>query len=339
MLVGGIGASGQRRLAASTGIVVGCGALGCASTDLLARAGVGRIVLVDRDVVELTNLQRQCLFDERDVAEQSPKAHAAAARLAAINSQIVVEAVATDVTHRTIEPLMERFRPDVILDGTDNFQTRFLLNDAAIKRGVPLVYAGVLAGSGMQMTVRPGITPCLRCIFDGPPTTAVPTCDTAGVLGPAVAIAAANQAIEGIKLLAGLEDRLSGVLLQFDLLANTHRLLKVGSRRADCACCGRREFEFLAGKNADTAAVLCGRNAVQIWAAERGVDLEEMHRRLAPLGSFARSPVLVRGVLREARGEGGEPIELTVFADGRTLVRGTASIERARGLHARFVGG
>ncbi len=342
MLAGGIGDAGQQRLLASTALLVGCGALGCAAADLLTRAGVGLLIIADRDVVELTNLQRQCLFDESDAREQLPKALAAAARLARINSQIRIEPLVTDVTHRNVEALLSKFSPDVMLDGTDNFQTRFLLNDAAVKRGIPLVYAGVLATGGMQMTIRPGHTACLRCLFEAPPPAAGPTCDTAGVLGPAVAIAAGLQASEAIKMLAGRDDLLSGSLVQFDLWSNVHRSIALASaRRVDCPCCGLGRFEFLAGMNSDTAAVLCGRNAVQIWPGGGAIslDLPQVHARLLPHGTFIQTAVLVRGTLREPRGENGDPIELTVFADGRTLVRGTSLVERARAVHARFVGG
>lgn len=340
MLVAGFGNEGQSRLSAACAMIIGCGALGCASADLLARGGVGRLIIIDRDIVEFTNLQRQCLFDEADAREQTPKALAAAARLARINSEIRVTPIVTDVTHRNIEVLLDEHRPDVLLDGTDNFQTRFLLNDVAVKRGVPLVYAGVLAAGGMQMTIRPLLTPCLRCIFDAPPTAPGPTCDTAGVLGPAVAIAASYQASDAIKLLAGLADRIASGLVQFDLLSNTHRVISTAdARRPDCPACALGRFEFLDGASADTAAILCGRNAVQIWSGEsRAIDLAALRDRLIAHGAFILSPVLLRGTLRDAHGDGGAPIELTVFADGRTLVRGTSSIERARGLHARYVG-
>ncbi len=342
-------------------MLVGCGALGCAAAELLARAGVGRLVIVDRDIVEFTNLQRQCLFDETDAREQTPKALAAATRIGRINSSIRIEPVVTDLTHRNAEELADQFAPDVLLDGSDNFQTRFLMNDLAVKRGIPLVYAGVVATGGMQMTIRPSVTACLRCVFDtdGSGIPAGPTCDTAGVLGPAVMIAAAYQASETLKLLVAQRPALSGVperaesdranrfapsgsLVHFDLAANTHRAMHAGAgaRRADCPCCGERRFEYLSGTHADTAAVLCGRNAVQIWPPHsRVTDLRAVYQRLAPHGQFTLSPVLVRGSLRDAAGDQGEGMELTVFADGRTLVRGTSSIERARSVHARYVGG
>ncbi|MCG3122848.1 MAG: hypothetical protein GIKADHBN_01251 [Phycisphaerales bacterium] len=340
MLITGLGEAQQRRLLASTALIVGCGALGCTAADLLARAGVGAIILIDRDVVELTNLQRQTLFDEDDARQQAPKAIAAARRLTLINSSIRPVAEVTDFTHRNAIELLERHRPDVLLDCSDNFQTRFLMNDVAVSRGVPLAYAGVIATGGMQYTILPGVTPCLRCIFDAPPAEVGPTCDTAGVLGPAVTIAASYQAMESLKLLASVRDRLRHTLVQFDLWKNKHREVSAGpGPRPDCPCCGRRTFEFLDGSRADTAAVLCGRHTVQIWPANgQRTPLHELHARLAAHGDFVLSPVLVRGTLAGVSGETGTPIELTVFSDGRTLVRGTSSIERARALHARYVG-
>jgi molybdopterin/thiamine biosynthesis adenylyltransferase len=340
MLISGIGPAGQSRLACSTAMLVGLGALGCVAGELLARAGVGRLILIDRDVVELTNLQRQTLYTERDASDQAPKAIAAAQRLSAVNSSIDIVPVVTDVTHRTVEELLARYKPTILLDGTDNFHTRFLMNDVAVKHAIPLAYAGVIATGGMQFTVRPGITPCMRCLFDDSPTAGGDTCDTAGVIGPAVMIAAAHQASDAIKVLAGLTEKLPNNLLQFDLWGNTHRTLSLGSgSRKNCVCCADREFAYLRGDHADTAAVLCGRNAVQIWAAEgRRQELGDVHARLCVHGSFVLSPVLVRGIVRDAQGDAGAPIELTVFADGRTLVRGTSSIERARALHARYVG-
>lgn len=339
MLAGGIGAEGQTRLLASTAMVVGCGALGCVALDLLARGGVGTLMAVDRDVVELTNLQRQTLYSEADAREQTPKALAAAHRLRAVNSEIRVKPIVTDATHRTIEALIADHAPSIILDCTDNFQTRFLLNDAAVKHGIPLVYAGVIATRGMQFTVRPGITPCVRCLFEDAPAEGGDTCDTAGVIGPAVAIAASYMAADTLKLLAGVDGLRGGSIVQFDLWANTHRAIAVGSPLPECPCCGLRRFDFLSGTRADTAAVLCGRNAVQIWPpGGTQTNLSRVFDRLSSHGAFIRTPVLVRGTLQDAINEGGEALELTVFSDGRTLVRGTSSIERARAIHARYVG-
>lgn len=340
MLIEGIGEAGQARLLASTAMLVGVGALGCVAADLLARAGVGTLVLIDRDVVELTNLQRQTLYREKDAHDQAPKAIAAAQRLSAVNSGIEIVPVVTDVTHRTVEELIAKHRPGIVLDGTDNFHTRFLMNDVCVKHSVPLAYAGVIATGGMQWTVRPRVTPCLRCLFEDAPTVGGDTCDTAGVIGPAVMIAAAHQASDAIKVLAGLPEKLPGHLIRFDLWGNVHRTISVESGpRKNCVCCVDGEYAYLRGDHADTAAVLCGRNAVQIWGAEGWKpDLADVHGRLVRHGSFVLSPVLVRGVVRDVVGEGGAPIELTVFADGRTLVRGTSSVERARALHARYVG-
>lgn len=347
MLLGPVGRGGQERLGNGHAIVVGCGALGCVSGELLARAGVGRITLVDRDLVALTNLQRQVLFEERDVREHAPKADAAAQKLRRINSTIEVEGIVADANHTNIERLAglmgeERPAAGVIVDGTDNFETRYLLNDAAVKHGVPFVYAGAVSLRGMGMTIVPGVTPCLRCVFEEPPAAGTTeTCDTAGVWGPAVVVSAAIQAGEVLKVLLGDWEHLSKRLVEFDLRENTHRALDVGSmRRADCPCCGRREFEFLDGRRAGDALTLCGRDAVQVSASGEGrVDLGALRERLAAHGEFSVNRFLVRGTLREERGADGRAVELTVFADGRAIVGRARDVGHARAVVARYVGG
>jgi adenylyltransferase/sulfurtransferase len=352
MLLPGIGEEGQRRLLASHAVVVGCGALGCAIGDLLARAGVGTLTLIDRDVVEWTNLQRQTLFDERDAVEGMPKAEAARRRLAAVNSGITINAFVADVTAANAESLIapppgHSVTPSLLLDGTDNFETRYLLNDLAVKRGVPYVYGGAVGTHGMQMSILPGRTACLRCLFEEPPPAGTTvTCDTVGVLGPLISMVAASEAADAIKILAGLPDQVPAGLLDVDLWGNEVRRLAVGGPRAECPCCGRRQFEFLSGARAAGPASLCGQDAVQIAApagAER-IDLEVLAARLAPHGPFkALGRFLVRGTLAHERGDGsradGAPIELTVFADGRAIVKGTTRPEIARSIYARYVGG
>lgn len=343
MLLPGIGVDGQQRLAASHAIIVGCGALGCTSAEHLARAGVGTMTIVDRDVVELTNLQRQVLFDEDDVAEGLPKAEAARRRIGKINHGVRVHAVVADVTHRVAEKILldpSRPRPMLIIDGTDNLETRYLLNDLSVKHAMPYLYAGAVGASGMSATFMPPAGACLRCVFDELPAPgSVATCDTSGVLGPAVAIVASCQAADAIKLLAGLGEKVSPTLLDFDLWTNRRRRMDLtGARRVDCVCCAERRFEFLEGLHASRAVKLCGQNAVQIAPAgrdQRKLDLPALKQRLAPL---ATAPVLANEFLVRARVGEGAGFELTIFEDGRAVVKGTESPELARSVYARYVG-
>lgn len=343
MLLPGIGVEGQQRIAAGHAFIVGCGALGCMSSELLARAGVGTLTIVDRDVVELTNLQRQVLFDEDDVASGLPKAEAARRKLAKINAGVKVHAVVADFTHRVAEKILldpSRPRPSLIIDGTDNLETRYLLNDLSVKHCLPYLYAGAVGASGMSTTFTPPTGACLRCVFDELPAPGtVATCDTAGVLGPAVSIVASCQAADAIKILAGLGEKVSPTLLDFDLWSNRRRRIDLSaSRREDCVCCGTRRFEFLEGLHASRAVKLCGQNAVQIAPAgrdERKIDLPALQRRLEPLST---SPVLANGFLIRAKVGEGQGYELTVFEDGRAVVKGTESPELARSVYARYVG-
>lgn len=360
-LLPGVGEAGQRRLLGSHALIVGCGALGCAAADLLCRAGVGMITTVDRDYVELTNLQRQTLFEEADAAEAMPKAEAARRRLTRVNSAVALRAVVDDFNHRTAPPLLATGAGapavGVIVDGTDNFETRYLLNDLAVARGVPYVYGGVVGTTGMQMTVLPASpqgaarpwagreTPCLRCLFEeAPPAGTTPTCDTAGVLGPAVSIVAGFEAAEAIKVLLGAWDRVARSLLTLDLWSNELRRMDVsGARRADCPCCGRGEHPHLDGSAASEAATLCGRGSVQVApsddAASARIDLVRLAATLAPHGSFSATPYMLRGVLSAERSDTGEPIELAVFPNGRAIIKGTTKPDHARTLYARYIGG
>lgn len=348
MLLPGFGAAGQQRLLAAHAAVVGVGALGCAAADLLVRAGVGRITLIDRDVVELTNLQRQTLFDESDAAEGLPKAEAARRRLSRINSRIDVVAEVADLTARNAERLLSLRSggPGVLLDGTDNFETRYLLNDISVRHGIPYVYGGAVGTRGLEMAVIPQPKeseqrrPCLRCLFEDPPAPGTaPTCDTAGVLGPVVTAVAAAQAADAIRVLLGLGDEVPAGLLEIDLWAGVHRRLNVGGARPDCPCCGLGKFEFLDGRGAEAMA-LCGQDAVQIApASEIRLDLGALAERLAPHGEFKQlGGFLVRGVLRAGRPESGGSLGLTVFADGRAIINGTARPEIARAVYARYIG-
>jgi molybdopterin-synthase adenylyltransferase len=330
ILFEGIGEEGQRRLRASRALVVGCGALGSAQVEMLARAGVGRLRVVDRDFVEESNLQRQTMFAERDARERAPKAVAASRRVAEINSDVACEPVVADVNYSNVEQLIEGC--DVVLDGADNFATRFLVNDACVKRGVPWVYGAAVGSYGVTLTVRPGVTPCLRCVFpEVPAAGSAPTCDTAGVIMPIIAVVAAVQVAEALKLLTGGEEYLHGGLMQFDVWRNEWRRIGAGLRAPDCPACALGRFESLEPEAGDLATVLCGRNAVQV--SPRGaasVDLAALAARLSAAGEVKANEYLVR------LSAGG--YELTVFRDARAIVRGTDDAAVARTLYARYVG-
>lgn len=342
MLLAGIDRDGQLRLASSHVLLVGCGALGGVIAEMLTRAGVGMLTLVDRDVVELTNLQRQVLFDEADAAAGAPKAIAARRRLKAINSEVTVRAYVDDFNASNAEQFIAGV--DVILDGLDNYETRYLLNDLAVKQGVPLIHGGAVGTTGTAMTIVPGVTPCLRCIFpEIPASGSGATCDTVGVLGPLVAMIACHEASEAIKLLTGNVDAVDRTLLSIDVWGNrTHRTDLSSSRDPDCPCCARRAFDFLDGSMAASAVTLCGRNAVQINPASNGggsvVDLAALAERLAHHGEFSHNQHLLRGTFAGERGDGGDVIELTFFPTGRAIFKGTDRAEHARALYARYIG-
>lgn len=325
-----IGREGQEKLLNSRVALVGCGALGAAHAETLARAGVGFLRVIDRDFVEETNLQRQTLFSEADARERTPKAIAARARLAAINSAVAVEPVVADVNHSNVETLIGDV--DLVLDGTDNFQTRYLVNDAAVKHRKPWIYGAAVSSYGATMTVIPGATPCLRCIFEEMPAAgSAPTCDTAGVIQPIIASISAVQTTEALKILTGSTDRLHRSLLQIDVWMNDWRKIRLGAPNDDCETCARRDFRFLDAEALDFTAVLCGRNAVQIAPASRtALDLARLAERLKKLGEVKSNEYLVRFAVDET--------ELTVFADGRAIVRGTEDATAARAIYARYVG-
>lgn len=326
-----LGRAGQERLAASKVLVCGCGALGSVLANTLVRAGVGWVRIVDRDFVETTNLQRQVLFDEGDVAAQLPKAVAAAEKLRRINSEVYVEAVVADVNHANLAELAEGV--DAIVDGTDNFETRFLLNDFAVARGIPWVYGGCLGAEGQTMTILPGETPCLRCLMpDCPPPGAMPTCDTAGILGPAVGVIASIEAIEAIKILSGNRAAVSRYLTVVELWDSCIRQVHIASLRdqVDCPACKRREFSWLAGKEGSRSAVLCGRNAVQLTQPAKSISLDQLAQQLAGVGQVTRNAYLLRLKV--------DAYELTVFPDGRALIAGTDDVAVARTLYAKYIG-
>lgn len=325
-----IGSTGQQKLLDGRVLIVGCGALGASHAEMLSRAGVGRLRIVDRDFVEFTNLQRQSLFKESDAAERVPKAIAAKARIGEINSDVEIESVVADVNQSNVEQLIRD--ADVILDGTDNFQVRYLLNDAAVKHGKTWVYGAAVSSYGTTMTVRPGVSPCLRCIFEEVPDAASsPTCDTAGVIMPIIATVSAVQVAETIKLLVGDTNALHGSLMQFDVWNNDWRKIKLGEPNPDCPACGLRRFDFLDAESQEFAAALCGRNAVQIAPASPvDLDLATFRSKIAHLSDVKQNEYLVRFTIGNN--------EITVFRDARAIIKGTDDISIARTLYARYVG-
>lgn len=329
-----IGEDGQRALIASRVVLIGCGALGSALADTLVRAGVGTLRIVDRDFVELNNLQRQVLFDENDVASGLPKAEAAARKLRAINSSVTIEPVIADANHRNIEQLCEG--ADLLLDGTDNFETRYLINDLAVQSQRPWVYGAVIGATGLCMAVLPGETPCLRCVFEeAPPPEVSPTCDTAGVLGPVVQLVAGFQAIEAIKVLTGRRDEVTRKLISIDGWSTRVMGINVSGARENggCPCCGQKQFEYLEGKVGSSATTLCGRNAVQIRRSDDlSVSLEHLAMKLAPLADAP--PKHNAFLLRAQIGA----YTLAVFADGRAIIQGTEDVEEARSVYAKYIG-
>ena len=326
-----LGEEGQRRLTQSRVLVCGCGALGSVAASLLVRAGVGSVRIVDRDFVETSNLQRQILFDERDAADRLPKAVAAARKLENANSQVQVEALVTDIDHANIAELCDGI--DAIVDGTDNFETRFLVNDFAVQKELPWVYGGCVGAEGQSMTILPGETPCLRCLMrECPPPGSTPTCDTAGILGPIVGVIASIEAIEAIKILSGNRQAISRKLTVVELWDSHLHQVDVSSLReqADCPACRHGQFPWLAGKEGGQSAVLCGRNAVQLTHTGVSVALDDLARRLEGVGRLHRNPFLLR--LEVA------PYELTVFPDGRAIVGGTDDVATAKTVYAKYVG-
>jgi adenylyltransferase/sulfurtransferase len=333
VLFAGIGERGQRRLGKSHAVVVGVGATGAAAAGLLARAGVGRLTLIDRDFVEPSNLQRQMLFDEEDARASLPKAEAARRHLERINSSVRVEAKIADLVPENVADLLRG--ADVVLDGTDNFETRYLINDLCVREGLPWIYAAAVGSYAATMNILPRggavahETSCLTCVFPGAPGGEVETCETAGILATAVNLAASLQVTEALKLLTGQPELLRRSLISFNLWSGERSEIATGSPREDCAVCGRREFRALAGEGRPHIT-LCGRNAVQIHEHRRPLDLAALGERLAPLGEVRANGLL----LRFER----PPYTLTVFPDGRALVQGTTDIGLARSLYARYLG-
>jgi len=328
----GVGKEGQQRLAASRVMILGCGGLGSAAATLLARAGVGYLKIVDRDFLELNNLQRQLLYEEHDVKEGLPKAIAAQRRLRQINSTIRVEPVVADVNRFNIEQLIQDV--DLVIDGADNFETRFLLNEACVKRRKPWIYGAAIESYGLTMNIIPGKTACLRCVMDQlPQPGSTPTCETVGVLGSIVAIIAAIQSTEAIKILIGNKADLNRQLISIDVWQNSFQMIDVTKEKIqkNCPVCNQRRFDFLEGKVGSAFTSLCGRNAVQILPfSQTQLDLPALAIRLSQLGSVKANEYLLRFEV--------EGYELSIFPDGRAIVKGTTDTGIARSLYSRYVG-
>jgi molybdopterin/thiamine biosynthesis adenylyltransferase len=327
ILFRGVGAEGQKRLAAARVVVVGCGATGSAVASLLARAGVGTIRIVDRDYVEPSNLQRQTLFDESDARESLPKAVAAAKRITAFNSQIVVEPQVADLTPTNADLLLAG--AELILDGTDNFETRYLMNDYAVEHGMPWIYAAAVGSYGITLNVLPGATACLACVFPDSPQGTFETCETAGILNPAVNLVASIEAAEALKILVGALEQVRRTLLSYDVWTNERAEIQAGKPHAGCRVCEAHDFVHLRGEGRPHIT-LCGRNSVQIHERHRPVDFAEMDARLKAHGTVRHNDF----VLKFWR----EPYEMTLFPDGRAIIKGTTDTGVARSLYARFVG-
>ena len=329
ILFRGIGAAGQRRLATASVAIVGCGATGSALAGLLSRAGLGTLRIIDRDYVEPSNLQRQSLFDEKDAAESLPKAIAAARKIASFNSQIVAEPKVEDVVPANIEVLLEGMQ--LVLDGTDNFETRYLVNDYAVKYRIPWIYAAAVGSYAVTLNVLPGQTPCLACIFPDSPQGMIETCETSGILNSAVNLVASIAATEAVKLTVQGPDspHLRRTLLSFDVWTNEHAEIAASKPRPGCRACSQHDFIHLAGEGRPHIT-LCGMNSVQIHERQRPIDFAEMDRRLTPHGTVRHNNF----ILKFWR----DPYEMTIFPDGRAIIKGTTDTAVARSLYARYVG-
>ena len=327
ILFSGIGEAGQERLLQSHAAVVGCGALGTVQAAALARAGTGRITIIDRDYVEPSNLQRQWLFDEADAAEGLPKAAAAERKLKSINSSIRVEGVIADLTPGNISELLDGAQ--VILDGTDNFDTRYLINDFCVERGVPWIYGAAVGSYGIMMPLLPGRTACFRCLYPEPPSGAQPTCETAGILSPVTGAVACLQVADAFKILSGNVDLVAPRIVTFDIWSGGVRQIEQPGRDPECVCCAVRRFEYLSGEHRPPVS-LCGRNAVQIHERSRPIDLGGLRSRLSALGEGRANEFALRFIV--------PPYEMTIFPDGRAIVKGTTDPGIARSLYARYIG-
>jgi molybdopterin-synthase adenylyltransferase len=328
MLFPGIGRTGQARLLGASAVIVGCGAIGAAVANLLVRAGVGRLRILDRDFVEPSNLQRQILFDEEDARDALPKAVAAERKLRSLNSEVQVEGIVADLVPGNIREHLAGF--PLILDGTDTFETRYLVNDFAVESGIPWIYAAAVSSYGVTMTIRPGQTACLACLMDGAGAAGVEeTCDTIGVLGPVVNLIASLEATEALKLLSGNESQLHGRLVSCDVWSGRFQSIQP-QRNPHCRVCGLREFAYLTG-HAQPHITMCGRDSVQIHERRRSLDLLALQQRLAPtIPGVRQNGFLLRFQVA--------PYEMTVFSDGRAILKGTKDPAVARSLYAKYIG-
>ena len=321
-----IGQAGQERIRNASVAVLGCGALGSFQAEAMVRAGVGRVVLIDRDYVEHSNLQRQWLYDESDAADELPKAIAAARRLARINGSVKVDMHVADFTPSNAEELLEGC--SLVLDGTDNFESRYLLNDVCVKRGIPWVYGAAIGSYGIMMPVHPGVGPCFACVYPEPPAGIQPTCDVDGVLASTTAAVASLQVAAALRLLVGWPD-FACKIQALDVWEGTSRAVNAGDRDEVCRVCAAREFRYLDGQHRVPVS-LCGRNAVQLHETARPLDLRSLASRLQPLGDVRVNDFALRMTLSK--------YHLTVFPDGRAIVKGTTDVGVARSLYARLVG-
>ncbi|MBI4461199.1 MAG: ThiF family adenylyltransferase [Acidobacteria bacterium] len=322
-----IGEAGQQKLLASRVAIVGCGALGSQQASLMVRAGVGELLIVDRDYVEESNLQRQTLFEEADAAQSLPKAVAAEAHLRQANSGVKVRGVVADLTPENISEILSGVH--LLLDGTDNFETRYLVNDFSVKNDVPWIYGAAVASYGVTMTIVPGRTPCLACLFPEPPAGIQATCDTEGIVNAAASTVASLQVGEALKLLVGDLEALHGRLISLDLWKNVFQAVNPGQPAADCRVCRRKEFAHLSGSRS-APVTLCGRNSVQIHERKRPVDFEELEKRLRALGAVRYNAFVCQFTIA--------PYQLTIFPDGRAIIQGTSDPGLARSLYARYIG-
>jgi molybdopterin-synthase adenylyltransferase len=338
MLFAGIGRDGQQRLADSRVLLVGCGALGCVLADTMVRAGVGYVRIVDRDFVELSNLQRQILFDEQDVADHLPKVIAAERRLRRINSEVTIESIIADVDWSNISEFADGI--SLILDGTDNFEVRYLINDVSLQLGIPWIFTGCTGSVGQVMPVFPNDSGCLRCLMPSPPPPGTTeTCDTAGVLGPAVSMIASFQAALALKILTGHADKVDRRLTIIDAWTGSFRQIDVSKLLANsqCPACHQGERLWLHGNQKSSSIILCGRNAVQVTPPEKpAISLPNIASRLRASGEVTANAFLVRVTISESYGE--QPIEMTIFPDGRAIIRGTEDPALARTLYSRYIG-
>ncbi len=327
VLFSGIGEAGQEAILRSHAVIAGCGALGSFHAAALARAGVGRLTIIDRDYIESSNLHRQWLFEEADAAEALPKAIAAERHIQRMNSLISVRGVVADLTAANAHDLLDS--ADVILDGTDNFDVRYLINDFAVSRGIPWIYGAAVGSYGLTMPVIPGRTPCLRCIYPNPPEGAQPTCETTGVLNAIISAVASLQVADALKLLSGHAEKVRARISTIDVWEGTLRQIDAPERDLDCPCCARHEFPFLEERDLPPVT-LCGRNAVQIRGRERPVDLQELRARLLPLGDVSANEFALRF--------SKNGYEMTLFPDGRAIIKGTSDTGVARSLYAQYLG-